>query len=98
MTFWELRLQVLRLATALGALGVQKGEREIFTVKLGERIGDYKVANISSDRITLEAEADRFEVLLYDSRTPKKRVEVKTETKPEEPSTKEETETEPPKD
>ena len=27
MTFWELRLQVLRLATALGALGVQKGER-----------------------------------------------------------------------
>jgi long-chain acyl-CoA synthetase len=27
MTFWELRLQVLRFATALGALGVQKGER-----------------------------------------------------------------------
>lgn len=27
MTFWELRLQVLRLANALGTLGVQKGER-----------------------------------------------------------------------
>jgi len=27
MTFWELRLQVLRLANALGKLGVQKGER-----------------------------------------------------------------------
>ena len=27
MSFWELRLQVLRFATALGALGVQKGER-----------------------------------------------------------------------
>jgi long-chain acyl-CoA synthetase len=27
MTFWELRLQVLRLAAALGALGIQKGER-----------------------------------------------------------------------
>jgi len=27
MTFWELRLQVLRFATALAALGVQKGER-----------------------------------------------------------------------
>lgn len=27
MTFWELRLQVLRFATALGALGVRKGER-----------------------------------------------------------------------
>ena len=27
MTFWELRLQVLRMANALGKLGVQKGER-----------------------------------------------------------------------
>jgi long-chain acyl-CoA synthetase len=27
MTFWELRLQVLRMANALGALGIQKGER-----------------------------------------------------------------------
>ena len=27
MTFWELRLQVLRFANALGALGVKKGER-----------------------------------------------------------------------
>ena len=27
MTFWELRLQVLRFATALGNLGIQKGER-----------------------------------------------------------------------
>jgi hypothetical protein len=61
---------------------LQKGERETFTIKLGEKIGDYKVTNISSDRITLEVDGDRFEVLLYDSRTPKKRIEVKTETKP----------------
>ena len=61
---------------------LQKGERETFTIKLGEKIGDYKVTNISSDRITLEVDADRFEVLLYDSRTPKKRTEVRTETKP----------------
>ena len=27
VTFWELRLQVLRFANALGALGIQKGER-----------------------------------------------------------------------
>ena len=27
MTFWELKLQVLRMANALGALGVKKGER-----------------------------------------------------------------------
>ena len=61
---------------------LQRGERDTFTVKLGEKIGDYKVTNISSDRITLEVDADRFEVLLYDSRTPKKRTEVRTETKP----------------
>ncbi len=61
---------------------LQKGERETFTIRVGEKIGDYKVANISSDRITLEVDGDRFDVLLYDSRTPKKRIEVKTETKP----------------
>jgi long-chain acyl-CoA synthetase len=27
MTFWELRLQVIRMANALGALGIKKGER-----------------------------------------------------------------------
>lgn len=27
MTFWEVRLQVLRMANALGALGIKKGER-----------------------------------------------------------------------
>jgi long-chain acyl-CoA synthetase len=27
ITFWELRQQILRMANALGALGVQKGER-----------------------------------------------------------------------
>jgi hypothetical protein len=61
---------------------LQKGERETFTVKLGEKIGDYKLAKVSGDRITLEADGDNFEVLLYDSRMPKKRIEVKTETKP----------------
>jgi len=57
---------------------LQKGERETFTVKLGEKIGDYKLAKISGDRITLEADGDNFEVLLYDSRMPKKRIETKT--------------------
>jgi hypothetical protein len=59
-----------------------KGERETFTIRLGEKVGEYKLANISSDRITLEAEGDNFEVLLYDPRIPKKRTSVKTETKP----------------
>ncbi len=61
---------------------LRKGERETFTVKPGEKIGDYKLAKISGDRIALEADEDSFEVFLYDSRTPKKRIEVKTETKP----------------
>ncbi len=59
-----------------------RGEREMLSVKVGDKVGDYKLANISSDRITLEAEGDVFEVLLYDPKTPKKRVEVRTETKP----------------
>ena len=59
-----------------------KGERESMTVKVGDQVGEYKLVKILSDRITMEAEGDSFEVLLYDPRAPKKRVEVKTETKP----------------
>jgi len=61
---------------------LQKGEREPLTVKLGEKIGEYKLAKILSDRITLEIEGDSFEVLLYYPKIPKKRIEVKTESKP----------------
>lgn len=61
---------------------LQKGERETFTVKVGERVGEYKLSKISSDRVTLEAEGDTFEVLLYDQSKAKKRSEVRTETKP----------------
>lgn len=61
---------------------LHRGERETLMVKVGEKVGDYKLARISADRITLEAEGDAFEVLLYDPKAPKKRIEVKTETKP----------------
>ena len=61
---------------------LQKGQRETFTVKVGEQIGEYKLAKILSDRITLEANGDTFEVLLYDPKMPKKRTDVKTEVKP----------------
>ena len=61
---------------------LKKGERELMTLKLGERIGEYKLARIFPDRITLEAEGDTFEVLLYDPRMPKRRIDVKTERKP----------------
>ena len=61
---------------------LQKGERETFTVRKGERIGEYKLVKILDDRVTLEAEGDTFEVLLYDQSTAKKRTNIRTETKP----------------
>lgn len=61
---------------------LQKGERETMTAKIGDRVGDYKLVKILSDRIGLETPEDSFEILLYDARTPKKRVYAKTENKP----------------
>lgn len=61
---------------------LQKGERETMTAKIGDRIGDYQLAKILPDRIGLETPEDSFEVLLYDTRVPKKRVYAKTENKP----------------
>jgi hypothetical protein len=61
---------------------LQKGERETFTVKVGERVGEYKLSKILSDRVTLEAEGDIFEVLLYDQSKSKRRSDIRTETKP----------------
>jgi hypothetical protein len=52
---------------------LKKGERDLMTLKLGERIGEYKLAKVLSDRITLEAQGDSFEVFLYDAKAPKKR-------------------------
>ena len=60
----------------------KKGEREVMTLKIGDRIGEYKLAKILPDRIALEAMEDTFEVLLYDPSKPKKRVYAKTESKP----------------
>ncbi len=50
-----------------------RGERETMSVKVGDKVGDYKLAKISPDRITLAADGDSFDVLLYDSKAPKKR-------------------------
>ena len=61
---------------------LQKGEREIMTLKVGERIGEYQLIKILPDRIMMEAQEDTFEVLLYDPNMPKKRTPIKTEIKP----------------
>jgi hypothetical protein len=59
---------------------LHKGERETKSMRIGDMVGEYKLSKILPDRILLEAGEDSFEVLLYDPRSPKKRVEVKTAT------------------
>ena len=54
-----------------------KGERETKTIKVGDQVGGYKLARILPDRITMEATGDRFDVLLYDPKVPKKRGETR---------------------
>lgn len=61
---------------------LQKGEREMVTYKLGDQIGEYKLAKIMPDRIVLEASEDSFEVLLYDPKISKRRADIRTEVKP----------------
>jgi hypothetical protein len=63
---------------------LRKGEREMITLTVGERVGEYKLAKILPDRITMEAGEDSFEILLFDSTMPKKRTFTKTESKPAE--------------
>lgn len=60
----------------------EKGERETMTVREGDRVGEYKVAKILQDRISLEMEGDSFDVLLYDPSKPKKRPVVATPERP----------------
>jgi hypothetical protein len=59
-----------------------KGERELKTLRLGDQIGGYKLTKIFSDRITLEAAGDSFEVLLFDPKFPKRRMDVRTTSPP----------------
>jgi hypothetical protein len=63
---------------------LHKGEREITTLKVGDRVSDYKITKILPDRITVEAPGDSFEIFLYDPKTPKKRPEIKPTTRPAE--------------
>jgi type II secretory pathway component PulC len=60
---------------------LRKGERETITLRVGEQISGYKLAKVSPDRILLDRAGDSFEVLLYDSKSPKRRGDSKTETR-----------------
>ena len=59
---------------------LHKGERETKTIKVGDMVGAYKLTKITPDRIVMEADGDSFEVLLYDPKAPKRRVEIRTPT------------------
>lgn len=48
-------------------------ERETMSVREGDRVGEYKVARIVDDRLTLESSGDSFDVLLYDPSKQKRR-------------------------
>jgi hypothetical protein len=50
-----------------------RGERETITVRQGDRVGEYMVAKILTDRITLESSGDSFGLLLYDPTKQKRR-------------------------
>ena len=63
---------------------LRKGEREMMTLKIGDRVGEYKLTTVLPDRITMEAGEDSFEALLYDSNMPKRRTAAKTESRPAE--------------
>lgn len=54
----------------------------MMSVKVGDQIGEFKVARILPDRIAMEAAGDSFEVLLYDLKAPKQRTSVRTEARP----------------
>jgi hypothetical protein len=61
---------------------LQRGERETMTIKAGDRIGEYQLVKILTDRIIMESLEDTFEILLYDPKTPKTRTTMRTESKP----------------
>ena len=52
-----------------------RGERETMSLKVGDKVGDYKLAKVLPDRSVMEGAEDSFEVLLHDAKAPKKRTE-----------------------
>jgi len=51
-------------------------------VKVGDTLGDFKVAEISNDRVLLKAGSDKYDLLLYDKDKPKIRASVAPKSEP----------------
>ena len=77
--------EVQKASLILQGKSLPKGEKATKTLNLGDQIGEYKLAKILPDRIILEAPGDVYEVFLYDLKSPKKRREIRTPTRPTEP-------------
>ncbi len=77
--------EVQKASLILQGKSLAKGEKATKTLNLGDQIGEYKLTKILPDRIVLEAPGDVYEVFLYDLKSPKKRREIRTPTRPTEP-------------
>jgi len=51
-------------------------------VKVGDTLGDFKVAGITNDRVLLKDKSDKYDLLLYDKDKPKIRASVPPKSKP----------------
>ncbi|MGB9700315.1 MAG: hypothetical protein ACPL5I_13130, partial [Thermodesulfobacteriota bacterium] len=77
--------EVQKASLILQGKSLAKGEKAAKTLNLGDQIGEYKLTKILPDRIVLEGPGDVYEVFLYDLKSPKKRMEIRTPTRPTEP-------------
>lgn len=77
--------EVMKASLTLEGRSLPKGEKAVRTLNLGDQIGEYKLTKILPDRIVLEGPGDVYEVFLYDLKSPKKRMEIRTAPRRTEP-------------
>ncbi len=76
--------EVQRASLILQGKSLPKGEKASRILNLGDQIGEYKLTKIFPDRIVLEGSGDVYEVFLYDLKSPKKRRDIRTPSRPAE--------------
>jgi hypothetical protein len=62
--------------------GRKRGDRKDVWVQVGDSVGEFEIAAIMKDRVIVTEGANRYEALLYDEDTPKKREAVEKSTQP----------------
>ncbi len=74
--------EVQRASLILQGKSLPKGEKASRILNLGDQIGEYKLTKIFPDRIVLEGPGDVYELFLYDLKSPKKRRNIRTPSRP----------------